>query len=103
MARDTSSHPPVRRRRRSGAPTVKKSFTLTEELVRAADAAVAEGGAPNLSAFVQEAIAEKISREKRAKLYAAYAEAALDPQFMAEMREVTAAFDASVADGLGEG
>jgi hypothetical protein len=85
-----------------GAPTVKKSFTLTEDLVRAADAAVAASGAPNLSAFVQDAIAEKIRREKRSKLHAAYAEAARDPEFMADMREVALEFDRVVGDGLGE-
>ena len=90
----------VRRRRRSETPTVKKSFTLHEDVVRAADAAVAAGEAENLSAFVETAIEEKLRRSKRARLYGAYVEAAKDPAFVAEMREVTAQFDSAAADGL---
>jgi len=92
----------VRRRRRAAVPTVKKSFTLHVDIVQPLDAAVGEGEADNLSAFVEAAIEEKLRRTQRAKLYAAYRAAALDTTFMADMRDVTARFDALVADGLGE-
>jgi Arc/MetJ-type ribon-helix-helix transcriptional regulator len=90
----------VRRRRRAEVRTVKKSFTLHEDVVQAADAAVGSGEAENLSAFVEAAIEEKLRRSKRAKLYRAYDQAAQDPAFMADMHEVTARFDATSADGL---
>ena len=90
----------VRRRRRGEVRTVKKSFTLHEDVVQAADAAVGAGEAENLSAFVEAAIEEKLRRSMRAKRYRAYEEAAQDPEFMADMHEVTARFDATTADGL---
>lgn len=92
--------PASRRRRRSENPTVKKSFTLHEDVVQAAAAAVFEGAAENLSAFVEQAIEEKLRRANRAKLYEAYAEAAQDPAFMSDMREVATGFEAVVGDGL---
>lgn len=90
----------VRRRRRTETPTVKKSFTLHEDVVQAADAAVGAGAAENLSAFVEAAIEEKLRRTKRAELYGAYQEAAQDPAFMADMQALTAQFDAAAGDGL---
>ncbi|MEO7521208.1 MAG: hypothetical protein ABIW79_05275 [Gemmatimonas sp.] len=93
----------VRRRRRAAVPTVKKSFTLHVDIVQALDAAVGEGEADNLSAFVEAAIEEKLRRTQRAKLYAAYRAAAKDKTFMADMNDATARFDVVAADGLGEG
>lgn len=95
-----SSSAVVRRRPQSETPTVRKSFTLHEDVIEAAEAAVGAGQAENLSAYVEEAVEEKLRRGKREKLYAAYAEAAQDPAFMAGLREVTTAFDAATGDGL---
>lgn len=100
VAQAISSSVPTRRRPRSETPTVRKSVTLHADILRAAEVAVDAGGAANLSAFVEEAVEEKLRRSKRSQLYAAYAEAARDPAFMAEMREVTLAFDATTGDGL---
>lgn len=96
----TASSVVRQRRRRSASRTIKKSFTLHENVIRAADAAVGAGEAKNLSAFVEAAIEEKLRRSKRAKLYGAYAQALRDPVFMADMRGVTAQFEAAAADGL---
>ncbi|HYD54267.1 MAG TPA: hypothetical protein VEA99_16650 [Gemmatimonadaceae bacterium] len=90
----------VRRRRRTETPTIKKSFTLHEDVVQAADAAVRAGAAENLSAFVEAAIEEKLRRTRRAELYGAYQEAAQDPAFMADMRAVTTQFESAEGDGL---
>lgn len=90
----------VRRRRRTDVPTVKKSFTLHEDVVQAVDAAVKAGEVENQSAFVEAAIEEKLRRGRRAKLYRAYGAAAQDPAFMADMRTVAAQFDRATADGL---
>jgi Arc/MetJ-type ribon-helix-helix transcriptional regulator len=101
MAHTARPPAPARlRRRRSDTRTVKKSFTLHEDVVEAANAAVGAGEAENLSAFVEAAIEEKLRRGKRERLYSAYQEAAQDPAFMGEMREVTAAFDHTGTDGL---
>jgi hypothetical protein len=39
---------------------------------------------------------------RRERLYAAYQEAANDPEYAAEMAELTQEFDCAVADGLSE-
>lgn len=92
--------PPVVRRRRE-APTQKASFTLHADVIEAVKAAVGEGLASNSSAFVEAAVREKLQRAKRTKLYAAYAAAAEDPVFRADMAAVGKAFDRTTADGLG--
>lgn len=92
----------LRRRGRTETRTVKKSFTLHEDVVMEAESAVRDGEAENLSAFVEEAVTEKLRRGKRARLYEAYQEAARDTEFEAEMRVVSTEFDASAADGFRE-
>lgn len=100
VAQAFSTSLPIRRRRRSETPTVRKSVTLHADTLQAAEAAVEAGGAVNLSAFVEEAVQEKLRRSRRSQLYAAYAEAAQDAAFMADMREATLASDAAIGDGL---
>lgn len=100
VAQTFSSSVPMRRRRRSETPTVRKSVTLHADILEAAEVAVAAGGAANLSAFVEDAVQEKLRRSKRSQLYAAYAEAAQDVAFLADMREVTLAFDSTIGDGF---
>ncbi|MHB1096225.1 MAG: hypothetical protein ACYC3F_08620 [Gemmatimonadaceae bacterium] len=91
---------PVPRRRRPDSKTVKKTFTLAEETVRLVTAAVREGGAENLSAYVEAAIEEKLRRSRRDDLYDAYKTASHDAHFMADMRGVAKDFKRAVADGL---
>jgi hypothetical protein len=102
MARSSTrvKAPPVPRRRRADSRTVKKTFTLAEETVRQIAAAVREGGAENLSAYVEAAIEEKLRRSRRGELYDAYQDAARDAAFMADMRGVARDFTRAVADGL---
>jgi len=92
--------PRVIRRRRAASKTVKKTFTLAEETVRLLGAAVREGGAENLSAYVEAAIEEKLRRSSRDQLYDAYQGAARDSEFMADMRGVAKDFTSTAADGL---
>jgi hypothetical protein len=47
-------------------------------------------------------VARQLREQRRAKVYAAYEEAARDPVFVTEMREITDAFDAALLDGLSE-
>jgi hypothetical protein len=42
----------------------------------------------------------RLRKLRRAKVYAAYREAARDPVFMADLRDTTEAFDAALLDGL---
>jgi hypothetical protein len=98
-AAHTKPHP-VPRRRRADSRTVKKTFTLAEETVRLLTTAVHEGGAENLSAYVEAAIEEKLRRTRRDVLYDAYTAASQDATFMADMRGVSRHFTRAVADGL---
>lgn len=91
-----------RRRGRTETPTVKKSFTLHEDVVREAESAVNGGAAENLSAFVEEAVMEKLRRGRRAQLFESYQEAVKDAEFVADMSAVQSQFDASAADGFRE-
>ena len=93
---------PIQRRGRSEQRTVKKSFTLHEDVVEAVEALVRDGNAENLSAFVEAAIVEQVRRLQRAKRYAAYDRASDDSVFMAEMRVANAELDHVAADGLGD-
>lgn len=100
MPRSAAKPEPVPRRRRSDSRTVKKTFTLAEETVRLLVAAVRDGGAENLSAYVEAAIEEKLRRSRRDALYDAYQVAARDVTFMADLRGVARDFKRAVADGL---
>lgn len=93
---------PKRRRGRSDTPTVKKSFTIHRDLVLAAEAAVRAGQAENLSAFVERSITEQLQRDRRAVLKAAYAKAARDPAFLADMESISRDLDPASPDGLGD-
>jgi hypothetical protein len=64
--------------------------------------AVADGLAESQNALVEQALVRYLAERRREKLYSAYAEAARDPIFMADMHDVSGAFDRTVADGLRE-
>lgn len=93
--------PTIRRRRRGGQARMERtSLSLRADVLEAAKEVVQTGEAENLSAFVEQAIEEKLRRSKRQALYAAYQEAARDPEFMADMDEVTREFSVADSDGL---
>jgi hypothetical protein len=64
--------------------------------------AVESGVADSQNALVERALLRYLADVRREKLYAAYAEAAQDEHFMADMRNVSKAFDGTVADGLAD-
>ena len=72
--------------------------TSTLEAVKQA---VERGAAASQNEFVEEAVIARLRELRRAKVYAAYQEAAGDPAFMAEMEETATAFDVALLDGLG--
>ena len=96
-----AGRPPVRRRRTASAePLQKMSFQLHSSVADAIRAVVKSGEAPSANVFVEEAVKERLRERRREKIYAAYAEAAQDPEFMAEMLETDRVFDVTVGDGV---
>lgn len=92
---------PIRRRRSSSADPLKKfTVQLSESVVTAIKALVKIGEAASANAFVEDAVRASLRERRRAKIYAAYEEAANDPAFMAEMNADTRAFDNALRDGL---
>ncbi len=91
---------PTRRRRTGTAePLEKMSFQLRASVADAIRAVVKAGEAPSANVFVEEAVKERLRDRRRERVYAAYAEAAQDPVFMAEMAETERVFDVTIGDG----
>lgn len=91
----------TRRRRSTEADPLKKiTLRLHERVAVAVRALVDTGAAPSTDAFVEDAIIAALRERRRQRLYAAYAEAALDAAFQDDMATTTRAFDVALADGL---
>ena len=89
----------TRRRRTSSAePLQKMSFQFHASVAEAIRTVVKSGAAPSANVFVEEAVKEQLRQRRREKVYAAYAQAANDPEFMAELIDTTRAFDATIGD-----
>ena len=93
---------PRKRRSRHAEPLRKVSYQIRESVAESVRAAVDSGVSASANAFVEEAIIDRLKELRRERLYAAYQEAANDPEYVAEMAELTAEFDCTVADGLSE-
>jgi hypothetical protein len=91
-----------RRRSRYSDPLRKVSYQIRSSLAEGIRSAVAAGAAPSVNAFVEDAIIERLKELRRERLYAAYAEAAADPDYVAEMAELERDFDSTVGDGLSD-
>jgi hypothetical protein len=89
--------------RRAGDPLRKAGWQVRESLAAAVREAVAAGAAESQNAFVERALLRELKELRRQRVYHAYAAAAADPVFMEDMRSTTAAFEATVADGLARG
>lgn len=91
----------MRRRRGTGADPLRKvTMRLSTRVTEAVRAVVEAGDAPSADAFVEAAVIAALRERRRARLYQAYAEAAQDPVFMADMAVTTRAFDVTLADGI---
>lgn len=99
IARRGSMSAPRRRRTSSGEPLQKMSFQLHASVAEAIRAVVKSGEAPSANVFVEEAVKERLRERRRERVYAAYAEAAQDSAFMAEIIETDRVFDITVGDG----
>lgn len=89
---------PRRRRTASSEPLQKMSFQLHTSVAEAIRDVVNSGEAPSANVFVEEAVKLALRERRRERVYAAYAEAAKDEAFMAEMVETEHAFRSTLAD-----
>ena len=97
----SSEIPVAPRRRRSSAsdPLKKVTFQLSESVVDAIKTVVEAGEVSSANVFVEAAVRASLRERRRARIYAAYEEAARDPVFMNEMKSELAGFDSTLADG----
>lgn len=99
-ARQESRPGPARRRRSVAADPLKKvTFQLSESVVDAIRGLVDSGAAQSANVFVEDALREKLRDRRRAEVYAAYEDAARDPEYMKELNSDISAFDATLSDG----
>lgn len=82
-------------------PRQKTGYQLRRSIVLAVRDAVHDGAAESQNAFVERALIRELQELRKEKLAAAYEEAARDPAFMQEMRELDAAWDVTASDGIG--
>ena len=89
---------PQRRRSTAADPLKKVTFRLHARVTDAVRTLVDAGEAPSSDAFVEEAVIAALRERRRLRLYAAYAEAAADAAFQADMDATTRAFDVALRD-----
>lgn len=89
----------ARRLRRAGRadPLTKVSYQIRGSVAEGLRNAVQAGAAASANDFVEDAIVERLKQLRRERLYAAYEEAANDPEFVAEVAELDRDFDVTVA------
>lgn len=91
---------PVRRRRSTAADPLKKmTVQVSESIIAQIKKVVETGEAASANVFVEDAIRDKLRERRRAKVYAAYEEAARDPRYLADLNADMNAFDATLSDG----
>lgn len=91
----------ARRRRSSTREPLKKiSVQISESLYDAMKSLVSAGEVASANVFVEEAVRASLRERRKAKIYAAYEQAARDPVFMRDMNADLEAFDVTVSDGL---
>lgn len=100
---DAGRAAPARRQRIGRDPLRKAGWQVRQSVVDAVREAVEAGAADSQNAFVERALIRELQELRRQRLYEAYAEAAADPAFMADMASTTAAFDATAGDALSAG
>jgi len=78
--------------------SVKVTYSLPGDLVDELRSVVREGSAPSYSAFVERALRRAVDVAREERLAAEFAEAAEDPDFLADLEEVQADFEAADAE-----
>ncbi len=79
---------------------IKATYQLAHDTVDRVREAVQSGHAATMSEFVEQALREKLERLRRDAIRRQIAEAATDPLFQADVREVSEAYDVAITDGL---
>lgn len=74
------------------------SLRMHETVASAVRKLVESGQAPSADAFIEDAVVAQLRERRKQRVYDAYADAAADPVFMAEMEATTSAFDVSLGD-----
>ena len=78
----------------------KVTYQIDERIIARVREAVDTGAADSMSEFVQDALAERLEELRRREICRSIQEAARDPLFVEDVRETSAAFDATSDDGL---
>lgn len=91
------------RRRSANDPPRKPGWQVRSSVADAVRQAVDEGAAESQNAFVERALVRELRELRRRRVYDAYAAAAEDPSFAAEVAEVTREFEPTAGDGLEDG
>ena len=76
----------------STKPKRKVTYSLPEELIDDIARVVRDGAAPSYSAFVEEALTEKVRKAREEALAEAFGLAATDPAFLADVEDTMDAF-----------
>lgn len=71
----------------------KVTYSLPEDLIDRVRSVVKGGAAPSYSAFVEEALADRVRRAHEEQLAGAFQSAASDPRFLADIRQSMTRFD----------
>ena len=78
----------------------KATFLLTPKLLDEVKAIVMESSFPSINAFVEQALSELIQRVRQEQRRQAFAEASGDPLFLADLKAVGGAFEATDEESL---
>ena len=81
-------------------PLEKTGYRLPRSLVMRVREAVESGEAKSQNEFVERALRRELSEGRQRRLYASYADAVTDPEYLADLGAEAEAWDAAVADGL---
>ena len=71
----------------------KVTYSLPEDLIDRVRSVVKGGAAPSYSAFVEQAISDRVRRAREEQLAGAFKSAAADPRFLADIRQSMTRFD----------
>ncbi len=80
----------------------KVTYSLPEDLLDGVRTVVREGAAPSYSAFVQQALAEGVSRAREAMLAKSFLQASRDPEFLEDVDRALRGFGNSSVQGGGD-
>jgi Arc/MetJ-type ribon-helix-helix transcriptional regulator len=77
----------------------KVTYSLPEDLLDGMRSVVREGAAPSYSAFVQQALADGVSRAREALLAESFLQASRDPEFLEDVDRALRDFGNSYDEG----